>query len=304
MSIAQSSSQQEQLLSGQITTGKEDLHYNSHLEELIASEAEKALALRWLHDQSEKRYAQFNTYIAIPVICISTLAGTASIGQDTLFGGDKSAPVVIGLMSLTVSVLNVVSNFFAWAKRAEGHRISSINYGKLHRWIAIELALPREQRVPAKHFLKEIRSQIDRLNETSPPIPQKVIDMFQLKMKNVKSNVTLPEICNDLQNVEVYRGKNTEDLAERRDSTRGEEVEESNSDSDSIVSVLEEAGGEQQAGSNAADSSLAGAASGVTGVTGFTSITEMKINPMHAANAKHHNKRHARGSVGSRRASS
>jgi hypothetical protein len=25
-----------------------------------------------------------------------------------LFGGDKSAPVVIGLMSLTVSVLNVV----------------------------------------------------------------------------------------------------------------------------------------------------------------------------------------------------
>jgi hypothetical protein len=273
MSVAPSSSQQDQPVPGQ-PGGKEDLHYNSHLEELIASEAEKALALRWLHDQSEKRYAQFNTYIAIPVICISTLAGTASIGQDTLFGGDKSAPVVIGLMSLTVSVLNVVSNFFAWAKRSEGHRISSINYGKLHRWIAIELALPREQRVPAKHFLKEIRSQIDRLNETSPPIPQTVIDMFQLKMKNVKSNVTLPEICNDLQNVEVYRGKNNEEAEE----------------SDSEVSTVSDFD-EQPPESNSNAASTSNAVDGATGVVEDTKII-MKTNPLHA---KHHSKRHSRG---------
>jgi hypothetical protein len=282
MSIAPSSSHQEQSgLPGSGPSGKEDLHYNSHLEELIASEAEKALALRWLHDQSEKRYSQLNTYIAIPVICISTLAGTASIGQDTLFGGDKSAPIVIGLMSLTVSVLNVVSNFFAWAKRSEGHRISSINYGKLHRWISIELALPREQRVPAKHFLKEIRSQIDRLNETSPPIPQTVIDMFQLKMKNVKSNVTLPEICNDLQNVEVYRGKNNEEAEE--------------SDSDSVITMESEVPPED----------LSSNASAVVAATGLT--TEMQTNPMHIASSKsnnrsssskHHNKRSSRGSSG------
>jgi hypothetical protein len=273
MSVAPSSSHQDQHGPGGQPGGKEDLHYNSHLEELIASEAEKALALRWLHDQSEKRYAQFNTYIAIPVICISTLAGTASIGQDTLFGGDKSAPVVIGLMSLTVSVLNVISNFFAWAKRSEGHRISSINYGKLHRWIAIELALPREQRVPAKHFLKEIRSQIDRLNETSPPVPQTVIDMFQLKMKNVKSNVTLPEICNDLQNVEVYRGKNNE------------EPEESDSE---VMSVSDFEEPPETSSSNAASTS--NAMEGATGIAEDTKIT-MKTNPLHA---KHHSKRQNR----------
>jgi hypothetical protein len=189
---------------------KEDLCYNKHLEEVIASEAEKALVLRWLHDQSEKRYAQLNTYIAIPVIVISTLAGTASIGQESLFGTGDVAPIVIGLMSLSVSVLNVVSNFFSWAKRAEGHRISSINYGKLHRWISIELSLPRTQRVPAKHFLKEIREQIDRLNETSPPIPQSVIDSFRSRLKGLKDDVSLPEICNEIKAVEVYRGTNIE----------------------------------------------------------------------------------------------
>ena len=192
---------------------KEELQYNSHLEELIASEAEKAAVLRWLHDQAEKRYSQFNTFIAFPVICISTLAGTASIGSETLFGSAQSAPIIIGMMSLSVSILNVVGNFFAWAKRTEGHRISSINYGKIHRWISIELALPRDQRIPAKHFLKQIREQVDRLNETSPPIPQVIVDSFKVKFNKLKDNISVPEICNDIQNVEVYRGKNIEEEA-------------------------------------------------------------------------------------------
>lgn len=190
---------------------KEELQYNSHLEELIASEAEKAAVLRWLHDQAEKRYSQFNTFIAFPVICISTLAGTASIGSETLFGSAQAAPIIIGMMSLSVSILNVVGNFFAWAKRTEGHRISSINYGKIHRWISIELALPRDQRLPAKHFLKQIREQIDRLNETSPPIPQVIVDRFKVKFDKLKDNISVPEICNDIQNVEIYRGKNNEE---------------------------------------------------------------------------------------------
>jgi hypothetical protein len=199
--------------SSQIIPGqkKEDLKYNSHLEEIISAEAEKALVLRWLHDQSEKKYSHHNTFITIPVICISTLAGTASIGSESLFGGSNAAPVVIGMMSLIVSVLNVVSSFFGWAKRSEAHRICSISYGKLHRLIAMELALPRDQRVPAKHFLKDIRGQIDRLNETSPAIPDSVINAFSTKMKNLKSNVTLPEICNQINNVDVYKGKNDEE---------------------------------------------------------------------------------------------
>lgn len=183
---------------------KKELEYNSHLEHLISSEAEKALVLYWLHDQSEKRYSKFSTSIALPVIVMSTVAGSASIGSQTLFGDGAAAPIVIGLISLTVGVLNTVSSYFGWAKRAEGHRISSINYGKLHRWIAIELALPRAQRVPAKIFLKEIRGQIDRLNETSPPIHPDVIKLFEEKVKDLKSDVTLPEVCHQITAVHVY----------------------------------------------------------------------------------------------------
>jgi hypothetical protein len=103
-------------------------------------------------------------------------------------------------------LLNVISSFFGWAKRSEGHRISGINYSKLHRWISIELAIPREQRMPAKYFLKEVRTQVDRLNETSPAIPPNVINKFQMVMRNVKDDVSLPEICNQIHSVIVYPG--------------------------------------------------------------------------------------------------
>jgi hypothetical protein len=79
-----------------------------------------------------------------------------------------------------------------------------VNYSKLHRWISIELALPRDQRVPAKHFLKEIRSQIDRLYETAPSIPPEAIELFGIKMKDIKKDITLPEVCNELKAVEIY----------------------------------------------------------------------------------------------------
>ena len=180
------------------------LAYNSHLEELIAAEGEKALAFQWLHDQAEKRYTQFNTYIALPVIILSTMSGTASIGQKALFGDTPVASIGIGLVSILVGVLNTVASFFAWAKRAEGHRIASITYSKLHRYISIELALPREQRVPAKHFLKTIRENIDRLNETSPQVPQVVIAAFQTRFNPVPPDISIPEICNGLHKVDVY----------------------------------------------------------------------------------------------------
>ena len=182
----------------------EPLAYNSHLEELIAAEGEKALAFQWLHDQSEKRYTQLNTYIVLPVIVLSTLSGTASIGQKELFGDTPISAVAIGLVSILVGILNTVSSFFAWAKRAEGHRITGITYSKLHRYISIELSLPRVQRVPAKHFLKTIREQIDRLNETSPQVPQVVVAAFQKRFDPLPPDISVPEVCNGLHKIDVY----------------------------------------------------------------------------------------------------
>jgi hypothetical protein len=85
----------------------------------------------------------------------------------------------LGLLSLLVSVLNTTGTYFAWAKRAEGHRISSIQYARLYRFLNIEMSLPREERMTPADLLKHTKDQYDRLQEVSPLIPPEVIAVFK-----------------------------------------------------------------------------------------------------------------------------
>jgi hypothetical protein len=181
----------------------EEIHWNQQLEEILTQEGERALCFSWLHNKSQARVAKYDTNIALPVIVLSTIAGTGSIASPSLFGQSQTASLVIGLISLGVGVMNTVSNYFGFAKRSEAHKISAITYAKIHKFIVIELALPRKERMKAKDMLKIIREQLERLSEISPQIPDPVITMFNAKFHDQK-NVSKPEITNGLDPIHVY----------------------------------------------------------------------------------------------------
>lgn len=182
-----------------------DIQWNSQLERILSEEGERALCFSWLHNQAHKRYTGLNIYITLPTIVMSTLAGTASIGSQTLFQNNiDMSSYVVGAISITVGVLNTVSSFFGWAKRSEGHRISAMTYSKIHRFILIELSLPRRERMAAKDMLKNVRDQLDRLEETSPAIPDSVIARFKYKFGETTPGVSKPEITNGLDPIAVF----------------------------------------------------------------------------------------------------
>ena len=180
-----------------------EISWNDQLEEILSREGERALCFSWLHNHSQKRYAKLDTRIALPVIVMSTIAGTGSIASESLFKGSQSASVVIGCISLGVGIMNTVSNYFGWAKRSEAHRISCATYGKIHKFIVIELSLPRKERMKAKDMLKIIREQLERLNEISPQIPDEIIKQFNDKFHDLK-DVSKPEITNGLDPIHVF----------------------------------------------------------------------------------------------------
>jgi hypothetical protein len=179
------------------------VEYNERLEELIAEEGEKSLCYSWLHSRAEALYSHRNTYIALPVIVLSTLAGTASIGSDSLFGDSQYASVGIGLVSIAVGILNTVGQYFSWAKRSEGHRIAHITYQKLFKFISVELSLPRRERMDATDLLKVVREEVDRLCETSPMLPLNIIQEFQSRFKKY-TDIARPEITNGLERIYIY----------------------------------------------------------------------------------------------------
>jgi hypothetical protein len=179
-----------------------NIEWNPQLEKILAQEAERCLCYSVLHRLCEQRYSKLNNYIALPCIVLSTLAGTASVGSSTLFGTSPSAPVLIGAVSITVGILNTMGSYFGWARRAEGHKSSYVQYGKLHRFLMIELSLPPAQRMTAGDLLKTMRDQIDRLYETSPAVPPEVVTKF--KAEHEDDNITRPEIANGLDPIQVY----------------------------------------------------------------------------------------------------
>jgi len=182
----------------------EKIRWNSQIERIIAEEGERALCYSWLHSKSEKLYSSYNNYITLPTIILSTIAGTASIGSQTLFDDPRASSVGIGAISLAVGIFNTVSTHFGWAKRAESHRLSGVNYSKIHRFIVIELSLPRDERMGAQDMLKVVREQLDRLQETSPQIPDSVVSKFKKSFGSTTPDLSKPEITNGLDPIEVY----------------------------------------------------------------------------------------------------
>ena len=162
---------------------------------------------KWLHDKSQAAFNRANDWIAIPVIILSTLAGTGSIGSESLFAGNtQAASIAIGGISLFVGILNTIANYYGFAKRAEAHKIAAMMYDKLARQIRIELSLPRIERCPAEVLLKNVREQCERLSETSPLIPASLIVEFKRKFGETTPDISKPEITNGLDPFIVFRG--------------------------------------------------------------------------------------------------
>ena len=146
-----------------------DITYHDALEALIAKEAEKCAGLAWLHTKAEALFSTQNTIVALPTIVLSTLVGFLSGTSPSIFAEATTASIGIGSVSLFTGVLSTIGTFFAFAKKQEGHRIAAIQYAKLGRFLAIELALPREERIAAGDLLKMTKENIERLLEIAPP---------------------------------------------------------------------------------------------------------------------------------------
>lgn len=182
----------------------EGVSWTDRLEEYFASSAEKAHCLSLLHKQSEALYSGRKTFIELPVIVGSAVIGFLNAGSTTMFQDPKIASVALGVGSLVVSVLQTINTYFSWSKRSEGHRIASIQYSRLYRFLSIEMSLPRGERLPPSDLLKQTKDTYDRLQEISPLLPTLVLREFR-KRFDKETEISKPEEANGLERVLVYQ---------------------------------------------------------------------------------------------------
>lgn len=179
-------------------------------EELMAKWSDTAACYRWLHDRCEKMYSKNNMRMTIPVIILTTVTGTASVGLSSIVGDNKDAQkygqFAIGGVSLIAGILTTLANFFKYAQLSESNRVASISWGKFQRQLAIELSLHPDDRIDSMDFIKICRVEQDRLIEQSPPIPDDIINAFEREFKDLP-DLKRPDICHGIEHTRPFKDK-------------------------------------------------------------------------------------------------
>jgi hypothetical protein len=178
--------------------------WNEHQELLLKGIAERSNCMRWLHTESNLHFDNLNFYFTIPNVVISTLNGSFTMSLTTLFPdptSQKNATTIIGLISILSAVLITMNQYVKSQQMMESHRAAGLSYGKLYRVIMNELALRRDQRSNGLEFLKIVRLEIDRLENTAPSIPPFIIKKFTVQFAD--RDIEKPEIAGDLDAVDV-----------------------------------------------------------------------------------------------------
>jgi hypothetical protein len=205
------------------------LTWTDQTEELLVGWADVSACYKWLHEASFRKYNKKNYYFAVPIIVLSTVAGTLSVSISGYVPESfvSYAQAGIGAVNIFTGVLTTLQSLFKYAQLSESHSNVSIGWSKLQRNIAIALSVDRESRGDADSFIKICRSEYDRLIEQSPSIPEDVIEDFkqvyqkqqQRKLEekkkkhkaastgsiHIEEDLILPDICDAIHHTKVYR---------------------------------------------------------------------------------------------------
>jgi hypothetical protein len=177
-------------------------------EQILIEWADKAMCYRWLHAKSNSMYSRSNAWYTIPVIVISTLTGTANFAQTRVpVEYQNYYAMVVGGFNILGGIISTVQQFLKITQLNEAHRVSSIAWDKFYRNIKIELAKHPNERIHVNQMLKMSKEEFDRLMETSPNIPDKIVAIFQKSFEGSDDfkNIIKPEICDVLITTELSR---------------------------------------------------------------------------------------------------
>jgi hypothetical protein len=166
-----------------------DVEWSVDHENILVEWADKAMCYRWLHGKANSSYSKKNTWYTIPVIVISTLTGTANFAQDRVPEDYQGYFVMtVGAFNILAGIITTIQQFLKITQLNEAHRVSSIAWDKFYRNIKTELAKHPNERLPVIQFLKMCKEEFDRLMETSPVIPEDIIELFNVQFGDKKVN--------------------------------------------------------------------------------------------------------------------
>jgi len=221
-------------------------------EEILVEWCDVAQCYKWLNLRAHTKYSYLHAWFTIPAITLSTITGTASFAQSSLPAPYRTyAPMLIGAVNIFIGILTTIQQYLKISELNEAHRVSMISWDKFSRNIRIELAKRSEERVEAGQFLKICRNEYDRLMESSPIIPDKVVQEFNEKFRGKEGSakrkhfekIRKPDICSTIISVsELLENENIiedQSVLELADAKKNELISEQTQKIDEMARLIE-----------------------------------------------------------------
>lgn len=192
------------------------IEWSPENEEIMVEWCDVAQCYKWLNLRAHGKYARLHAWFTIPAIILSTISGTASFAQQSFPTPTQPfVPMAIGSLNIFIGILTTIQQYLKISELNEAHRVSAISWDKFARNIRIELAKRPEERAEAGHFIKLCRSEFDRLMETSPTIPDKIIQEFTTTFQGKEGTekrqrfkkLKKPDICSTIISADEIRHK-------------------------------------------------------------------------------------------------
>lgn len=175
----------------------DNIEYNDSVETILKENGEECESLGILHRMSYEKYNYKSNILNIPVIVLSSAIGFIT-GIDLSY--DKMN-IILGIGSVFVGIIKSIDSYFQLSARASTHRLGALQFSQINKKIAIELSLPREQRINAKDMLNIIKTDIKNLNDIMPLIDDDIIQIYNKKYH--ENNVKKPNIVNGLSEIRI-----------------------------------------------------------------------------------------------------
>jgi hypothetical protein len=185
--------------------------WTREIERMMAEWADKAICYRWMHERTERIFNSKDMAYMFPVIILSTVTGAANFALDSILENPehkKYAQLGLGGLSIATGIISTIANRLGYSSKSEAHHNAALLWGKFQRLIAIELSLHPNERSDCMHFLKTCRSELDRLIEQAPIIPDTVIEACRKEFIQYPK-VRKPEIVGDIDTTNVFVDTNS-----------------------------------------------------------------------------------------------
>ena len=135
----------------------------------------------FLHQKSYRHFTKWSNRFQLPIIILSALSGSANFISPQ-FGKHKDfILIIIGFVSIIISIISSIAQYLKLAELKEGHRISGFHWEKFYNKIKIQKMIKKENRRTLPDFYDEILIEYQRLKEISPIFLKKISNKAQYK---------------------------------------------------------------------------------------------------------------------------